>query len=427
MCPIVSECVLSAMIGIAVLCDVVKAMFAAPFVEKLFQPAEVYTDVSTREVFNSLAHSSIMRLNKSSMDKLYDLMTMGVKQQVCMCRCPEELVDMTKNHLRVVRSIATDPATQELLDSFDCKLDSTYGPVSSWQMWELRRTMMRFFQDRRVKVSIFLQDLQQNLDGTFVIDCDGPMAPGVDTPGTLRYLDADGKIASERTFPHAAEAASGASGTITLGKGTCPFGLNMYARDRRSRKETESDDGKPKPWPGPNSSTAVGNKLRGVPHELRGKGDAVAEAVAGARTSGSAGVPSSTSNSASVTAADSTVTAESARAGLALLSTLIGSGSGADAKETVRLSLFGDEDEEGGGGWNIGDEGDESGGVVVVDGGSGGAGSMAALMAKLGFDEDDGVANGSGGASSGGAGDGGTGGTEDEDDLLALLDDAADM
>ena len=31
-------------------------------------------------------HSSIMRLSESSMDKLYDLMTMGVKHQLLGCR-----------------------------------------------------------------------------------------------------------------------------------------------------------------------------------------------------------------------------------------------------------------------------------------------------------------------------------------------------
>lgn len=42
----------------------------------------MYSSSSTREIFNKLAHSSIMRLNESSMDKLYDLMTMGFKHQV---------------------------------------------------------------------------------------------------------------------------------------------------------------------------------------------------------------------------------------------------------------------------------------------------------------------------------------------------------
>jgi len=41
----------------------------------------VYSQRSTRQIFDKLAHSSIMRLSESSMDKLYDLMTM-----VRLCR-----------------------------------------------------------------------------------------------------------------------------------------------------------------------------------------------------------------------------------------------------------------------------------------------------------------------------------------------------
>lgn len=61
------------------------------FIRELFKPQEMYSSSSTREIFNKLAHSSIMRLNESSMDKLYDLMTMGFKHQVgrasCVRRC----------------------------------------------------------------------------------------------------------------------------------------------------------------------------------------------------------------------------------------------------------------------------------------------------------------------------------------------------
>ena len=35
-----------------------------------------------RAMFDKLAHASIMRMNESSMDKLYNLMTMAVKYQV---------------------------------------------------------------------------------------------------------------------------------------------------------------------------------------------------------------------------------------------------------------------------------------------------------------------------------------------------------
>ena len=51
-------------------------MFDTAYVEKLFTPQEVYSLSTTRKIFEKLAHSSIMRLSESSMDKLFDLMAM---------------------------------------------------------------------------------------------------------------------------------------------------------------------------------------------------------------------------------------------------------------------------------------------------------------------------------------------------------------
>merc|ERR1711907_250393 len=65
-----------------VLDDVVRAMLNSKLVDQLFTPQQLYTPASMRQVFDKLAHSSIMRLSKASMDKLYDLMMMGFKHQV---------------------------------------------------------------------------------------------------------------------------------------------------------------------------------------------------------------------------------------------------------------------------------------------------------------------------------------------------------
>jgi hypothetical protein len=53
-----------------VLGDVLRTMFSPKFVEELFRPQEVYTNAATRQIFDKLAHTSIMRLNENSMDKV---------------------------------------------------------------------------------------------------------------------------------------------------------------------------------------------------------------------------------------------------------------------------------------------------------------------------------------------------------------------
>ena len=53
-----------------VLQDVVRAMYSPLFITELFKPQDMYSTASTKQIFEKLAHSSIMRLNKSSMEKV---------------------------------------------------------------------------------------------------------------------------------------------------------------------------------------------------------------------------------------------------------------------------------------------------------------------------------------------------------------------
>jgi len=45
-------------------------MYSRMFIRELFKPQALYSSHSTRQIFDRLAHSSIMRLNKNSMDKV---------------------------------------------------------------------------------------------------------------------------------------------------------------------------------------------------------------------------------------------------------------------------------------------------------------------------------------------------------------------
>lgn len=58
------------MIFFLVVNDIVGAMFNSKFVEELFRPQELYPKKAVKHIFEKLAHSSIMRLNEASMDKV---------------------------------------------------------------------------------------------------------------------------------------------------------------------------------------------------------------------------------------------------------------------------------------------------------------------------------------------------------------------
>ena len=62
--------------------DIVKSMLEVDFQEELFRVQSMYPISSVRKIFEKLAHSSIMKLNAPSMNKLFDLMLMGFRYQV---------------------------------------------------------------------------------------------------------------------------------------------------------------------------------------------------------------------------------------------------------------------------------------------------------------------------------------------------------
>ena len=219
-----------------VLQDVIRTMYNKMFIEELFRPQDVYTMHSTRQIFDRLAHSSIMRLNESSMDKLFDLMTMGFKYQMLACSYPQELLHVTLNHLYQLRAKVDDAGPVcELVDECIRLANEKYAAMSPFEFAGLKQTLCRFFADKRVKVSLFLADGLQKNDGTITLSGGGPLPPGFDPPGMISYFAESGMAMGSDTFvvPHA--------NTITdepLGapldprrQAACKFGHNLYSKE----------------------------------------------------------------------------------------------------------------------------------------------------------------------------------------------------
>ena len=151
-----------------VLADTVTALFEMSMVSKIFEPCNMWQSAAFRELFHNVTHSSIMRLNDQSMDKLYDLMIMGLKVQVVTSRDPFELVESTLNHIDNVTSIVQTKVIDcyqvaELITSMRDRIIQTYTVLNYGKLLNIRNLLLQFLQDRRIKVSILLQkDLQAN-------------------------------------------------------------------------------------------------------------------------------------------------------------------------------------------------------------------------------------------------------------------------
>lgn len=190
-----------------------------------------------------------------NLGQLYDLMTMGFKHQLISCSCPEQLVQVTMSHLEALQRIVDNSAVNILLTDVINNVVQTYATMPSAEFWHLKRVLCRFFQDRRVKVSLFLQDSMQNLDGTMVLHRSGPVPVGAEPPGPVRYFEASGTRAGEvQVEPLRVAGCVPASAPddrmVEAGVRECTLGSNLYSKERRK-------DG-PKPAPGPNAQVNAG-------------------------------------------------------------------------------------------------------------------------------------------------------------------------
>lgn len=184
-----------------VLQDVLGAMFASSFMEELMRPQHLYSTAGIREIFDNLAHASIMRLSENSMEKLYELMLTGTKQAFVTVRHPFDLIEVTLNHLdSLVALVGTDFAP---LTTAHAQFIAAAKRLSVGDLANVQKTLLTFFSAKKIKVTLFLQEKLQNSDGSFNIEMGGPVYQhtAVEAPGAVRYFAADGlTVAATTTF-----------------------------------------------------------------------------------------------------------------------------------------------------------------------------------------------------------------------------------
>ncbi|KAM6216607.1 protein OSCP1 isoform 1-T1 [Rhynchocyon petersi] len=218
-----------------VLNDIISTMFNRKFMEELFKPQELYSKKALRTVYDRLAHASIMRLNQASMDKLYDLMTMAFKYQVLLCPRPKDVLLVTFNHLDSIKKFIQDsPTILNQVDETFRLLIEVYGSLSAGEFQLIRQTLLTFFQDLHIRVSIFLKDKVQNSNGRFVLPVSGPVPWGIEVPGLIRIFDNKGKEVKKVEFQHGGNYVTASKeGSFELyGDRVLKLGTNMYSVNR---------------------------------------------------------------------------------------------------------------------------------------------------------------------------------------------------
>ncbi|XP_036394981.1 protein OSCP1 [Megalops cyprinoides] len=215
--------------------DIITTMFNKKFLEELFKPQELYSKKALRTVFDRLAHASIMRLNQASMDKLYDLMTMAFKYQVLLCPRPKDILLVSFNHMDAIKDFVRDaPSILNQVDETYRQLIEIYTPLSGGEFQLIRQTLLIFFQDMHIRVSIFLKDKVQNSNGRFVLPTSGPVPYGTQVPGLIRIFSCNGEEVKRLQFHNGGSYSSALrEGSFELfGERVIKLGTNMYSVSR---------------------------------------------------------------------------------------------------------------------------------------------------------------------------------------------------
>merc|ERR1719282_145332 len=145
---------------------------------------------------------------------------------------PQEMVDITYNHLDVLkRLVGNTPQVTELLDECVRKMQFAYEVMTLQDFSVMRQALCTFFQDRKVKVSLFLHDQTQNSDGSIVVPSGGTLPAGALTPGTVRYFE-NGQEVSRELLP----TVNSNSWKPNAGVRT-QLGSNVYEKDRQAPQE----------------------------------------------------------------------------------------------------------------------------------------------------------------------------------------------
>ncbi|XP_059477177.1 protein OSCP1 isoform X2 [Neocloeon triangulifer] len=222
-----------------VLHDIVATMLNERFVEELFKPQKLSNRHGLRTLFDNLAHVSIMRLNRTSMNKLYDLMISVVKYQIYSISRPQDLLLVTMNHLEALAGKEPTNLITRLIANYHTKFIQTYATMQNGELQLLRNFILNYLQDDTVRVSVLLKDRSQNPDGRFFIPTSGPVASGCEVPVIIRSFSDDGNLETEKVIksPYQFDACL-ESGSLGLFKShVTTLGLNIYHAERRMEEK----------------------------------------------------------------------------------------------------------------------------------------------------------------------------------------------
>lgn len=153
---------------IQVLNDITATLLNVTVLSSMFQEGQV-TVMALRPILERAALSSIMRLDASSMDKLFDLMIMMVKYQLTAVTGPKEVILLTLNHTDAMRDMVNNSTGQEYITLVHQMIVDFYSNLTYDKIWRARNDCLKNLEPYHVRISILLRLGLQNDDSSFNI------------------------------------------------------------------------------------------------------------------------------------------------------------------------------------------------------------------------------------------------------------------
>lgn len=147
--------------------DVTAALLNPKTLSSIFEEKSLIKVSFLRSTLESVVLSSIMKLDKNSMDKLFDLMIMMVKYQLIAATGPVEVILLTLNHIDAMRDMVSNSNAQQCVGLVHQMVTDFYSTLTFEEVWNARNDCIKELEYYCVKISILLRLGLQNDDGSF--------------------------------------------------------------------------------------------------------------------------------------------------------------------------------------------------------------------------------------------------------------------
>ena len=177
--------------SIRVIKDIGNLLYNKKFQTDLYIHKKPNRHQEVKSIFETLAHSSIMRLNSTSMNKLFELMLMTLKLQILRTRYAEEIYQIALNHFDGVIEIMNivDPTDTNLIDMVKNSMENfinVYRKFNPYDYIILKSVILRFLQGKNVKVSIFIQENLQDSSSIIYLPMNEESPPFFEKVGIVK-------------------------------------------------------------------------------------------------------------------------------------------------------------------------------------------------------------------------------------------------